>query len=74
MRHAILLRNITVGHGAMLHSYTIDDGCLIGMRWFFRGGESTIIKRKLTNRVISEFQKSALHYVELAREYQQSNG
>lgn len=95
--------NITVGHGALLHSCTIGDGCLVGMGSIildgvkigkncliaagavvtpntvvpdgsFVVGNPAIIKRKLTDRVILEFQKSALHYVELAKEYQQSNG
>ncbi len=29
--NSVLGRNVTVGHGAILHACTIEDGCLIGM-------------------------------------------
>lgn len=93
--------NITIGHGALLHSCTIDDGSLIGMGAIILDGvkigkncliaagavvtpntvigdgslvmgNPAIVKQNLTGEAIAQFQNSALHYVDLAKEYHQS--
>ena len=41
--NTVLVRNVTVGHGAILHACTIEDDCLIGMGAIVLNG--AVIKR-----------------------------
>ena len=75
----IIGENVTVAHGAILHSCNIGDNSLIGIlvaenKEFPEGvlllGSPARIVRKLTEQERANLKNNATHYVERGRQYQ----
>lgn len=70
---AIILDGTKIGRNCLIAAGSVVSNKIVIEDGSFVVGNPAVVKRKLTEKVISEFQKSAVRYVELAGEYQPLN-